>query len=285
MAVLFLATSVYAQVREEYEETETEYEELEETVEDTLEEFEDDVDEFDDAVEDTFEVIEDTLYNDDYYHDGNGNGENGNGQNGDRRVIRRTQREYEMDRFSMRDDEPTYMPWVGFGVHGGPITSLSNDDVEESIRTAYEDISDFDLESDMTNLGVHFAMNSMKLIGFIAAFDYSWRDQNIAGNVDLTSSIASLTGDVNVIIPFVLSPFVGAGIGGYRTATSIDADTIAVILPDDETNFGWNVRGGLALDVPRFPLRPFAEWKYHRIEADNPVTYHAINFGLTFKFR
>lgn len=174
--------------------------------------------------------------------------------------------------------------WAGLGIHGGYITGYQNRSVEQSIKDAYGDIVNFELAGSMHDLGADYRAVS-GLFGVDLSFDYAWRSQQIQPGVDLRYNTLALTGDGLVMIPFVISPYAGAGIGAFRTAQSISGNTTTVILPEDRTNFGWNLKAGLGLNIPSIPLFPYVEWRYYNIRTPNhPVIYDSILLGTTFRF-
>jgi hypothetical protein len=86
-------------------------------------------------------------------------------------------------------------------------------------------------------------------------------------------SVMSLTGNFTYRWPMtnsVLSPFIIAGMGAYRTSCDPDCDS--------ETDFGWNA--GLGTKLYLLGFRSFVEVRYH--SASGGVRFIPVTFGITF---
>ncbi len=174
--------------------------------------------------------------------------------------------------------------WAGLGIHGGYITGYQNRSVEQSIKDAYGNIVDFKLAGSMHDVGADYRAFS-GMFGLDLSVDYAWRSQEIMPGVQLRHNTLAAIGGVDFMIPFVISPYVGAGIGAFRTAQSVSNDNGAVVLPANRTNFGWTLKGGVGLDLPALPIFPFVEWRYFDVRTPNhPVIYDSILLGATFRF-
>lgn len=170
---------------------------------------------------------------------------------------------------------------LGFGVHGGYITGFTNESLEQSIRS---NINDFELRKNMPDLGVHLDITAMRSVGFDLFLDYAWKTQAVIGDLKVRHAIASLTGSVKVGFPIlVITPYVGGGLGFYRTVQSITSgDTAGVILPSDRNRGGWHAKLGLALNPPEFPVIPFLEWRYSNINMPgDDIKYNSVVLGIT----
>jgi opacity protein-like surface antigen len=179
--------------------------------------------------------------------------------------------------------------WVGLTVHGGMLSDYDNLSVEQSIKDAYNDLGDFSLSGEMKDIGAQLNFRRSENFAFDLSGDYAWKTRKIKDRFDLRYSVMSASASGRFIIPLVISPYVGAGVGAFRTAQSITKhDDVTVVLPDDKTNFGWLVKGGVALDVPRFPLMPFLEWRYSNVasgDEEDDIKYHSVVLGGTIKFQ
>ncbi len=170
---------------------------------------------------------------------------------------------------------------IGIGIHGGIISGYDNPVLEDSLVQQYTNI---DFADNMTNLGMHVNVGTLRIIEFDGSLDYAWKKHEITQGVDLTFSDFCISGSVKKSLSFaILNPYVGAGIGLHAVAYSIEAEgqTVAV-LPDNETKLGYHIKAGVALNIPLFPLTPFAEYKYNIIQTtDESTKYSAINVGIT----
>ena len=152
---------------------------------------------------------------------------------------------------------------IGIGIHGGIVSGYDNPVLEDSL---INQIGNIDFSGDMTNLGMHVNIGTLRIIEVDGSLDYAWKKHEIIQGVNLTFSDISISG--SVIKPFtlaVLKPYVGA-----------------VVLPDNETKMGYHLKAGVALNLPLFPLTPSVEWKYNMIQTTAKSTkYNSINVGIT----
>ena len=170
---------------------------------------------------------------------------------------------------------------LGIGIHGGVVSGYDNPVLEDSILSLY---TDFDFPDQMTNIGLHLNIGTLRIIEFDASVDYAWKKEEISSGVDLKFSDLSVSGSVRKSISLaVLKPYVGAGLGIYAMAYSIEAEILPlVILPDNEAKIGYHFKVGLELDFPLFPITPMVEWKYNVIQTTGESSkYNSINLGLT----
>jgi opacity protein-like surface antigen len=172
---------------------------------------------------------------------------------------------------------------LGFGIHGGAVSGYNNLSLEESIGRADSTLRNFSLSKNMTNLGVHLNIGTLRIVQLDANIDYAWKKQKIYQDVNLTYSELSVIGTVRKSVKLaILSPYVGVGLGLYRSAYSISSGSITVVLPSNETKLGYHVKGGLELNIPLFPLSPYAEFRYHIIQTSKHSTkFYAMVAGLT----
>ncbi|UCE67872.1 MAG: hypothetical protein JSU85_07665 [Candidatus Zixiibacteriota bacterium] len=170
---------------------------------------------------------------------------------------------------------------IGIGIHGGIVSGYDNPVLEDSLIQQYTDI---DFADNMTNIGMHVDIGTLRIIEFDGSIDYSWKKHEIIQGVDLTFSDISISGSVKKSFPLAaLKPYAGAGIGIHALAYSIEVTgQPAAVLPDNETKIGYHIKAGVALNIPVFPLTPFAEWKYNIIQTTEKSTkYNSINVGIT----
>lgn len=173
----------------------------------------------------------------------------------------------------------------GFGIHGGIVSGYNNLTLENSVKDAYQEITDFSLSKNMADIGFHINIGTLRVIDIEGSFDYGWKKQKVYQDISLTYSILSATAGLKKsLLMGPVSPYVGAGGGLYKSAYSIDNGSVVVVLPDDETKTGFYLKGGLGLSIPMFPLKPFAEFKYNQIQTSGKATkYYQILAGLTFE--
>jgi opacity protein-like surface antigen len=170
--------------------------------------------------------------------------------------------------------------WMGIGVRGGWVTSYKNLSVERSIRNH---INNFKLSGEMHDIGADFSSYA-GLFGFDLSLDYAWKTQTVIAGTDLKFNTLALIGTANIILPLVISPFAGVGIGAFRISQSLSDDSAIIILPPDRTSFGWVLRAGLGLDMNSLPLFPLLEWRYANVRTPHhPVKYDSILLGLTLR--
>ena len=169
---------------------------------------------------------------------------------------------------------------IGIGIHGGIVSGYDNPVLEDSL---INQIGNIDFSGDMTNLGMHVNIGTLRIIEVDGSLDYAWKKHEIIQGVNLTFSDISISG--SVIKPFtlaVLKPYVGAGIGIHALAYSLETSGQTVVLPDNETKMGYHLKAGVALNLPLFPLTPSVEWKYNMIQTTAKSTkYNSINVGIT----
>ena len=136
----------------------------------------------------------------------------------------------------------------------------------------------------MTNIGMHVDIGTLRIIEFDGSLDYAWKKQEVVQGIDLTFSDISVSASVKKSFPLaIVKPYAGAGLGIHALAYSIEANGQPVaVLPENETKIGYHVKAGVALNIPVFPLTPFAEWKYNIIQTtDESTKYNSINVGIT----
>jgi opacity protein-like surface antigen len=170
---------------------------------------------------------------------------------------------------------------IGIGIHGGIVSGYDNPILEDSLIQQYTTI---DFSGNMTNIGMHVDIGTLRIIEFDGSLDYAWKKQGVTQGVDLTFSDFSISASVKKSFPLALAkPYVGAGLGIHALAYSIEASGQPVaVLPDNETKMGYHIKAGVALNIPVFPLTPFAEWKYNLIQTtDKSTKYNSINLGIT----
>ena len=170
---------------------------------------------------------------------------------------------------------------LGIGIHGGIISGYDNPVLESSILSQY---TGFDFPDQMTNIGLHINIGTLRIIEFDVSADYAWKKQEVVSGVDLKFSDFSASGSVRKSIPLaVLKPYAGAGLGIHAMAYSLEIEGLPpVILPDNEAKIGFHFKVGLELNIPIFPITPMVEWKYNVIQTTGESSkYNSINLGLT----
>jgi opacity protein-like surface antigen len=172
---------------------------------------------------------------------------------------------------------------IGFGIHGGIISSYNNLTLEQSIQAVY---GDFSIEKNMPDLGFHVVISTLRIVTFDGSFDYGWKKLAVFNGLDLTYSTLSATASVRAQMTLsMIKPYVGAGTGFYRNAYSLSGEQLnggVIVLPADETKVGYLVKGGIELNIPMSPLTPFAEFRYNHVPTSGKAThfYQALA-GLT----
>jgi opacity protein-like surface antigen len=174
---------------------------------------------------------------------------------------------------------------LGFGIHGGIVSGYNNLTLEQSVKDAYQNLTSFSLSKNMTDVGIRINVGTLRIIDVDGSLDYAWKKQKVYQDISLTYSVVSATAGVKKSIPFgPIAPYVGAGLGMYRSAYSIGNGSVMVVLPSNETKIGYHVKGGVALNIPMFPIKPFAEFKYNQIQTTGKATkFYQILAGLTFE--
>jgi opacity protein-like surface antigen len=174
---------------------------------------------------------------------------------------------------------------IGFGIHGGVVSGYNNLTLENSVKDAYRDVTDFSLSKNMADIGFHIDIGTLRVIDIEGAFDYGWKKQKVYQDVSLTYSMLSATAGLKKsLLMGPVKPYVGIGAGLYKSAYSIDNGSVVVILPDNETKTGYYAKGGVGFSFPMFPIKPFAEFKYNQVQTSGKATkYYQILAGLTFE--
>jgi opacity protein-like surface antigen len=170
---------------------------------------------------------------------------------------------------------------IGIGIHGGVVSGYDNPVLEDSLIQEYTQI---DFSGNMTNIGMHVNIGTLRIIEFDGSLDYAWKKQEVIQGVDLTFSDISISGSVIKSFPLaVLKPYAGVGAGIHALAYSIETNGQPVaVLPDNETKIGYHLKAGVAVNIPVFPLTPSAEWRYNIIQTtDESTKYNSINLGIT----
>jgi opacity protein-like surface antigen len=176
---------------------------------------------------------------------------------------------------------------IGIGIHGGIISGYDNPVLENSLVEQFAALPipiDIDFPDKMTNIGMHVDIGTLRIIEFDGSLDYAWNKHDLAPGVELTFSDISLSGTVKKSYSLaVLKPYAGVGVGIHAVAYSLEVPGLpGIILPSNETKLGYHVKAGMALNIPVFPLTPFAEWKYNIIQtSDKSTKYNSINVGIT----
>jgi|WetSurMetagenome_2_1015567.scaffolds.fasta_scaffold569020_1 opacity protein-like surface antigen len=177
------------------------------------------------------------------------------------------------------------MTGIGFGIHGGMVSGYNNLTLENSVKDAYRDITDFSLSKNMADVGFHINIGTLRIIDIEGSFDYGWKTQKVYQDISLTYSMLSATAGLKKsLLMGPVNPYVGIGAGLYKSAYSIDNGSVVVVLPDNETKTGYYAKGGVGFSFPMFPIKPFAEFKYNQVQTSGKATkYYQILAGLTFE--
>ncbi len=173
---------------------------------------------------------------------------------------------------------------IGFGVHGGLISSYNNSTLEQSVKVAF---GDFSLPKNMPDLGVHVVISTLRIVTFDGSFDYGWKKLAVFNGIDLSYSTLAASACVRTGFSLaILKPYAGAGLGFYRNAYSISGEQlntpVPIMLPADETKVGYLVKAGLELNIPLSPITPFGEFRYNHVPTTGKAThYYQLLAGLT----
>lgn len=171
---------------------------------------------------------------------------------------------------------------LGLGVHGGLISGYDNQVLEDSILSEF---ASFDMSDKMTDIGAHLKIGTLRVVEFDLNLDYAWKKQEIVSGIDLRFSDFSITASVRKSIALAaLKPYIGVGVGQHWMAYSLELgdQVIGVVLPENESKFGYHFKAGIDLDFPVFPLTPYGEWKYNIIQTSGESTkYSALLVGIT----
>ena len=173
------------------------------------------------------------------------------------------------------------MSGLGLGVHGGIVSGYDNPVLAQGIG----DSLGIDVSDQMTDLGAHLKIGTFRIIEFDLSLDYAWKKQDLGSGIDLRFSDFSITGSVRKSYALaVVKPYIGVGGGLHWMAYSVEygGQIVGVVLPEDESKFGYHFKAGVDLDIPLFPLTPYAEWKYNVIQTTGESTkYSSIMVGVT----
>ncbi len=176
------------------------------------------------------------------------------------------------------------MTGIGFGVHGGMVSGYNNLTLEQSIKAAY---GNFSLKKNMPDVGIHLIIGTLRVVTIDGSVDYGWKKLGVFSGLSLNYSTLSATAALRASLPLgPIKPYAGAGLGVYRNVYSLTGDQlngVAIILPADETKVGYLAKGGVEVNIPMFPLTPFAEFRYNHIPTKGNAThYYQVLGGVTF---
>jgi len=171
---------------------------------------------------------------------------------------------------------------LGLGIQGGLITGYDNPGLENSVLDQY---TNFELKNNMTDIGAHLKIGTLRVIEFELNADYSWKKQNIDSTLNLTFSDFSITALVKKSVSLTsLKPYIAAGVGLHWLAYSLSLgeDVVGVYLPENKSSIGYRIKGGIELDFPVFPFTPFVEYQYNIISVSgDDIKYNSIIGGIT----
>jgi hypothetical protein len=179
---------------------------------------------------------------------------------------------------------------ISIGAHVGQVTGFSYGALTDSIAkmaSEYGWLKNKPNKS-MMLIGGHANMSFAKIIDVAGFADYAWKTTSLDSRVDLKLSDFSfgLTATKKFGVP-IANPYIGAGLAWHRFVYSLETSSagIIVVLPDNQTKLGYHVVGGLQLDIPMFPLAPYAEYRYNWINSEKKMTtFSILMVGLSLRF-
>jgi hypothetical protein len=197
----------------------------------------------------------------------------------------------------------TYMPalaitGLGVGIHAGQTTGYNCKTLDQAVQTISDSLkilipsyipdgtSKFDEK--MTSIGAHFKVGTLPILDFIGFIDYAWKKKELINNVDLR--VSNFSYGVTVVKKFgktIMKPYAGAGFAFYKVVYNLESPDGLLLppLPGDETKMGYHLVGGVELDLPVFPVAPYAEGRYNIITTtDKSTKYLLLSLGLTMNF-
>ena len=189
---------------------------------------------------------------------------------------------------------------LGFGIHAGKTVGYSYDEINNRLATIADDqgiiggthVLKFDEE--LMTIGGHIKVATLPIIDFYGFADYSWKKKEIYPSLDFKLSDFAIGVSAKKMFGVtMIKPFVGVGGEMHKLAYSIESDAVsinglpvtgmALIIPEDQNKFGFHLLGGVELNLPVFPVDPYAQFKYNWITTDDKTTkYGLLEFGVTF---
>ncbi|OGC78393.1 MAG: hypothetical protein A2145_01705 [candidate division Zixibacteria bacterium RBG_16_40_9] len=168
---------------------------------------------------------------------------------------------------------------LGIGLRGGLVANYDNPAL---------DVNNVDLKR-MQMIGGHLKIGTLKIVDLELSAEYAWKKKKdafapVVPNVDVTVGDLSVNGTVKYNFNFpVVRPFVGLGLGWHRLVYSSSGPAGSYTIPDDESTWGWQPVGGVALHFPAVQFEIFLEGRYTSIQTSGKNTnYTSIIGGLTF---
>lgn len=183
---------------------------------------------------------------------------------------------------------------VGFGVHAGRLNNYKYDLLSDSLSRAASVFGwgKSEFENDLTMIGAHIDIATLRVIEIFGYIDYAWKKTVLAPGFDFRLSDFSYgMGIKKSLLPSVMKPYIGAGVGIHQTAYSFesamsptDRAILVAIIPDNQANIGYYLNGGIELNFPLFPFKPYGEYKYNWITTrENLTKFGTISIGVTLK--
>jgi len=170
---------------------------------------------------------------------------------------------------------------LGFGIRGGMVAGLENDNLDSFIKTIDPNSS---LSKNMTMIGGHLKIGTLPVIDFELALEYAWKKKEITPEIDFTISDLGIIGSAKYHFGFpLIKPYVGAGLGLHRLVYKFEGYGGSLVVPDNESKLGYHGLAGVKIQPPMSPVEFFAEGRYTYISTENKSTkYSAIYAGGTF---
>jgi len=139
----------------------------------------------------------------------------------------------------------------------------------------------------MSTIGLQFKFGLMPKVDLIFTGDYYWKTVDFTVPTVGTSAefkVHNLALTASAVYPYkmrFITPYAGAGIATHRLAFSGEG----IVIPADESQFGYHLIGGLTVSPSFIPLGVNGEVRMNWIQTEGEtsdfISYHVgVNLGL-----
>jgi hypothetical protein len=170
---------------------------------------------------------------------------------------------------------------IAVGARGGVAPSVD--------LTATHNIPGLDLDK-MNIVGLQFKFGGLPKIDLIFTADYYWKSKFFiiplsSQNVEITVHNLALT--ASAVYPIyksqLITPYVGFGIASHALTFSGKGTWGTIVVPPDDTRFGYQLIGGAYLNLPIIPVIITGEGRINWIKTEDEKS-HFISLTLSANF-
>ncbi len=170
---------------------------------------------------------------------------------------------------------------IAVGARGGVATDVN--------LAAVKRIDGLDIDK-MNTIGLQFKFGALPKIDLIFTADYYWKSKDFkipatSENVEFTVHNLALT--ASAVYPVyrsrLITPYVGLGVASHALAFSGKGSWGTIGIPADDTRFGYQLIGGVYLNLPIIPILITGEGRINWIKTED-VKSHFISLTLSANF-